>query len=78
MSDNSALMVHLAGKPKGTAATRQRHQFALGYGGNGMTFGFLAATLLREQDGGRRVSDLGLFAFDRARSASKAKRPAGG
>lgn len=55
-----------------------RHLFALGYGGNGMTFGFLAAQLLLGQKSGRPASDLGLFAFDRLRSASKARRRAGG
>lgn len=45
-----------------------RHWFALGYGGNGMTFGVLAARLLLErwQDGGSRDHDL--FGFGRMRS----------
>ena len=43
-----------------------RHLFALGYGGNGMTFGFLAARLLLEWYRGRRSNDHALFAFDRA------------
>jgi glycine/D-amino acid oxidase-like deaminating enzyme len=55
-----------------------RHLFALGYGGNGMTFGFLAAQLLLDRCGSRPSADLGLFAFDRAKSASKAKRLAAG
>lgn len=55
-----------------------RHLFALGYGGNGMTFGFLAARLLvdhyrhdwhdsdhRQASGRRRFRDFRLFAFDR-------------
>ena len=42
-----------------------RHLFALGYGGNGMTFGFLAARLLLEMHQGRRSRDHALFAFDR-------------
>jgi glycine/D-amino acid oxidase-like deaminating enzyme len=42
-----------------------RHLFALGYGGNGMTFGFLAARLLLDWYRGRRSSDHKLFAFDR-------------
>jgi glycine/D-amino acid oxidase-like deaminating enzyme len=42
-----------------------RHLFALGYGGNGMTFGFLAASLLREQWLGQRSRDHLLFGFDR-------------
>ncbi|MCC7010301.1 MAG: FAD-binding oxidoreductase [Acidobacteria bacterium] len=45
------------------------HLFALGYGGNGMTFGFLAARLLLEQYRGIRSPDHALFAFNR-----KAKR----
>jgi glycine/D-amino acid oxidase-like deaminating enzyme len=42
-----------------------RHLFALGYGGNGMTFGYLASTLLLDWYRGRRTSDLDLFAFNR-------------
>jgi glycine/D-amino acid oxidase-like deaminating enzyme len=41
------------------------HWFALGYGGNGMTFGFLAARLLLERWQGIRSPDHALFAFDR-------------
>jgi glycine/D-amino acid oxidase-like deaminating enzyme len=41
------------------------HWFALGYGGNGMTFGFLAARLLLEQWQGGKTRDHALFAFDR-------------
>jgi glycine/D-amino acid oxidase-like deaminating enzyme len=41
------------------------HLFALGYGGNGMTFGFLAARLLLEQWQGVKSSDHELFRFDR-------------
>ncbi len=44
-----------------------RHLFALGYGGNGMTFGFLAARLLLEHWQGRESSDHRLFTFDRLR-----------
>ena len=43
------------------------HLFALGYGGNGMTFGFLAARMLVEQWKGLRSRDHELFAFDRLR-----------
>jgi glycine/D-amino acid oxidase-like deaminating enzyme len=39
--------------------------FALGYGGNGMTFGFLAARLLLERWHGALSQDHALFAFDR-------------
>lgn len=42
-----------------------RHLFALGYGGNGMTFGSLAARLLLEQWRGERSPDHRLFRFDR-------------
>jgi glycine/D-amino acid oxidase-like deaminating enzyme len=44
-----------------------RHLFALGYGGNGMTFGFLAARMLLEQWQGVESSDHRLFAFGRNR-----------
>jgi glycine/D-amino acid oxidase-like deaminating enzyme len=43
-----------------------RHLFALGYGGNGMTFGYLAATLLLDWYAGGRSSDHELFAFNRS------------
>jgi glycine/D-amino acid oxidase-like deaminating enzyme len=42
-----------------------RHLFALGYGGNGMTFGFLASKLLLDWYRGKRTSDHDLFAFSR-------------
>jgi glycine/D-amino acid oxidase-like deaminating enzyme len=42
-----------------------RHLFALGYGGNGITLGFLAAQLLLDCYRGKRPGDLRLFAFDR-------------
>jgi glycine/D-amino acid oxidase-like deaminating enzyme len=41
------------------------HLFALGYGGNGMTFGFLAARLLVDWYRERPSDDHRLFAFDR-------------
>lgn len=44
-----------------------RHLFALGYGGNGMTFASLAARLLLEQFQGVRTADHALFAFGRFR-----------
>jgi glycine/D-amino acid oxidase-like deaminating enzyme len=44
-----------------------KHLFALGYGGNGMTFGFLASRLLLEQYQGVRSGDHDLFAFGRTR-----------
>jgi glycine/D-amino acid oxidase-like deaminating enzyme len=45
------------------------HWFALGYGGNGMTFGCLAARLLLEQWQGVNGQDQALFAFDRVRQS---------
>jgi glycine/D-amino acid oxidase-like deaminating enzyme len=42
-----------------------RHLFALGYGGNGMTLGFLAARLLLDWYRGNRSADHELFAFSR-------------
>ena len=42
-----------------------RQLFALGYGGNGMTFGFLAARLLLDWYRGNRSADHALFAFSR-------------
>ncbi len=42
-----------------------RHAFALGYGGNGMTFGSLSGRLLVEQWQGVTSKDHALFAFDR-------------
>jgi glycine/D-amino acid oxidase-like deaminating enzyme len=44
-----------------------RHWFALGYGGNGMTFGSLAARLLLDRWKDGRSRDHTLFAFDRLR-----------
>jgi glycine/D-amino acid oxidase-like deaminating enzyme len=44
-----------------------RHAFALGYGGNGMTFAALAARILVEQWRGVRSPDHDLFAFRRFR-----------
>ncbi len=42
-----------------------RHLFALGYGGNGMTLGFLASRLLLDWYQGKRSTDHELFAFNR-------------
>ena len=44
-----------------------RHLFALGYGGNGMTFAALAARILLEQWRGVASPDHALFAFNRSR-----------
>lgn len=43
-----------------------RHLFALGYGGNGMTFGFLAARILLRHYLGRPSARDGLFGFGRS------------
>jgi glycine/D-amino acid oxidase-like deaminating enzyme len=52
----------------GTHRRYPRHLFALGYGGNGMTFGFLAARLLLDAFLERgNDDDLELFAFGRFR-----------
>ena len=45
-----------------------KHTFALGYGGNGMTFAALAARILVEQWQGITSQDHELFAFNRART----------
>jgi glycine/D-amino acid oxidase-like deaminating enzyme len=42
-----------------------RHAFALGYGGNGMTFAWMAAQILLEQWKGIASSDHQLFSFNR-------------
>jgi glycine/D-amino acid oxidase-like deaminating enzyme len=47
-----------------------KHAFALGYGGNGMTFAALAARILVEQWQGLRSKDHDLFAFNRFRDGS--------
>ena len=44
-----------------------RHAFALGYGGNGMTFAWMAAQILLEQWKGIASSDHQLFGFGRGR-----------
>lgn len=43
------------------------HAFALGYGGNGMTFAWIAAQILLEQWKGIASSDHQLFGFSRGR-----------
>jgi glycine/D-amino acid oxidase-like deaminating enzyme len=52
----------------GSHSRYPRHWFALGYGGNGMTFGFLAARVLLERWHGVRSRDHDLFAFGRLRN----------
>jgi glycine/D-amino acid oxidase-like deaminating enzyme len=49
----------------GTHRHYPRHLFALGYGGNGMTLGFLAAQMLVRMAQGRAVPDDELFGFGR-------------
>jgi glycine/D-amino acid oxidase-like deaminating enzyme len=49
----------------GTHRRYPRHLFALGYGGNGMTFGFLAAQVLARAIQSRPSPDDSLFAFNR-------------
>jgi glycine/D-amino acid oxidase-like deaminating enzyme len=44
-----------------------KHLFALGYGGNGMTFGFLAARILHRMLHGKSTQADELFAFGRSR-----------
>jgi glycine/D-amino acid oxidase-like deaminating enzyme len=50
-----------------------RHLFALGYGGNGMTFGFLASRLLLDAYRNVENPHLQLFAFNRFRSVKSRK-----
>jgi len=51
----------------GPHARYPNHLFALGYGGNGMTFSFLAARMLVEQWHGEESPDHRLFRFARVR-----------
>ena len=46
-------------------------EFALGYGGNGITFGYLAAQIIRDNVLGRKNSLQPLFSFDRDQAATK-------
>jgi len=48
--------------------------FALGYGGNGITFALIAAQFIRDELLGRPNPDLKLFAFDRAHRPTAARR----
>jgi glycine/D-amino acid oxidase-like deaminating enzyme len=54
-----------------------KHLFALGYGGNGMTFGFLAAQLLLEWYAGKRTADHRLFGFERSAARRRAGKARG-
>ena len=49
----------------GTHRRYPRHLFALGYGGNGMTFGFLAAQMLDRAIRGRPTETDAIFGFNR-------------
>jgi glycine/D-amino acid oxidase-like deaminating enzyme len=61
----------------GTHRRYPRHLFALGYGGNGMTFGFMAARMLaRAVDGISRPEDR-LFSFGRTRQLQPRRRDQG-
>ena len=51
-----------------------RVYYALGYGGNGITFSQIAARLLRDACTGRKNPDADLFAFRRLRSGRHRKR----
>jgi glycine/D-amino acid oxidase-like deaminating enzyme len=46
--------------------------FALGYGGNGITFSVLAAQFNRDRILGRTNADAGIFGFDRITADSRA------
>ena len=50
----------------GTHRHYPRHLFALGYGGNGMTFGFLAAQIIARYVRGKAIPADALFRFNRA------------
>jgi glycine/D-amino acid oxidase-like deaminating enzyme len=49
----------------GKSASRPRMYFALGYGGNGITFAALAGRLIADLYVGRPNADAAVFAFDR-------------
>jgi glycine/D-amino acid oxidase-like deaminating enzyme len=51
----------------GRTTEHPRIWFALGYGGNGITFSVIAADILRDLLTGRNAPDASLFAFDRPR-----------
>jgi glycine/D-amino acid oxidase-like deaminating enzyme len=55
----------------GTRADEPHVSFALGYGGNGITFGVIAATLLRDAILGRPSPDAELFGFDRGAASRR-------
>jgi glycine/D-amino acid oxidase-like deaminating enzyme len=49
----------------GTTSQFPRGYFALGYGGNGITFSLIAAQIIRDLFTGRHNADADLFRFDR-------------
>jgi glycine/D-amino acid oxidase-like deaminating enzyme len=49
----------------GTIKQRPHTWFALGYGGNGITFSVIAAEILRDVFTGRKNQDASIFSFDR-------------
>jgi glycine/D-amino acid oxidase-like deaminating enzyme len=57
----------------GSVPERPHTWFALGYGGNGITFSSTAARLITDAWLGRRNPDADMFRFDRAKSGSEAR-----
>jgi glycine/D-amino acid oxidase-like deaminating enzyme len=49
----------------GALSDRPHTYFALGYGGNGITYGLIAAEIIRDLCLGRKNSDASIFRFDR-------------
>lgn len=49
----------------GTIPQRPHTYFALGYGGNGITFSAIAATIIKDMLSGKKNKDAGIFRFDR-------------
>jgi glycine/D-amino acid oxidase-like deaminating enzyme len=49
----------------GTVPEFPHGYFALGYGGNGITFSLVAARIIRDAFTGRPNADAGLFGFER-------------
>ncbi len=58
----------------GTHRRYRRHLFALGYGGNGMTFSFMAAGILTRIIDGRPRPEDALFSFGRGRRTGRQGR----
>ena len=49
----------------GSIPQRQHTYFALGFGGNGITFSSIAADIIRDLLSGRKNKDAEIFSFDR-------------